>query len=261
MKPEEQKILLSVLQKAGTDEYESKAYLALLSFGYATVQQIARRANLNRASCYAVLDRLSKKGLVGRVKKQGKNYLVPVSPERILEIQKENTKTIEKHIQSLTKILPSVKSEPNVSIFEGKAGLKSVLSMILNEAKEVCIFGDGDAFKKAIPGWTERYAKERQTRKIKSKLILKDTEGAKLSARRVLNRTTEEHTLTSIRLLPGAYTIVGGFDTYNDKVIFYSFEENAVAIVIESHIIATLAKTIFDILWNVAENYNNTLIR
>lgn len=98
-------------------------------------------------------------------------------------------------------------------------------------------------------------------KKIKARILLKGTLNVITAAKRLRRKTNPKSQFTKIRVLPESYNIVGGFDVYNQKVIFYSFEEKNISIVIESKIISTLMRTTFEILWNIAEKYDNTLLR
>lgn len=253
--------LISIVQKAGLDDSESKVYLTALTLGKASVREIASKSGLNRSSCYAVIERLKSKGLTSLVKRQGKQVVNPVSPNRLFEIQQENTQALQKGLDDLRHLFAVAQKEPGVRFFEGKEGLKTVLAQILSEAKDIVIFGDGDAFKTAMPGWTEFVSEKRLQKKIKVKILLKGTPPAIASAKKLINSSSTKKQYTKIRVLPEAYKIVGGFDVYGDKAVFYSFDEKNVAIVVESRVISTLLKTVFDILWNYAEKYDSTLLR
>ncbi len=253
--------VLHQLALAGLSESEAAFYLAAVQLGRASVRKIASKAGLNRSSSYAVFDHLKSRGLVSAVKKGGKNVIEPIEPWRFLEKQKEQLVSLEQSIEELNDLFRVAQKEPGVKFSEGEEGLKNVLKMILEETKEVCIFGDGDAFKRAIPGWTERYSLKRADRGIKARVILRGTSEAIASLKKLRNSQSKKHELTRIHLFPEAMNIVGGFDVYGTKTILYSFDEKNVAVVIESVMISKMMKSIFEILWSLAETYDRTLLR
>jgi len=246
----------------GLDERESRFYVAALKLGKSPISKIARAADLNRSSSYTVVQALIQKGLVSQVKNSTGLIITPIQPQRLLEIQEEQRDLLEEQVKRLQDIFAIAQLEPGVQFFEGKEGLKTVLNSILEEAKEIYVLGDGDAFRKAIPGWSEQYSERRSDRKIRTRLLLKATPQT-IGAAKYLrsSEADQKKAYSKIRLLPEALGIKGGFDVYNDKVILYSFEERNVAVVIESKMISAMMKAIFEMLWNVAEGYERTLIR
>lgn len=258
---EDNKDLLEIIRRCGLDESEAKVYLALLTLGSGTIHSVAKESGLNRTSSYAIIERLKIKGLVSKIKKVGKTHLSPAKPQVFLQIQKDNYVSLEKHIDDLNYLFTIARKSPGVRFYEGEEGLKTVLEMIIEEAGEIVIYGDGDAFKHSIPGWSEYYSVKRVTHNIKSRLILKGTSDAIETAKKLRRNTSVKNKLSKIRVLPEGYNIVGGFDVYNEKVIFYSFGGNNTAVVVESAIISAMMLSIFNMLWNVAEQYDKTLLR
>ncbi|HMR00956.1 MAG TPA: helix-turn-helix domain-containing protein, partial [Candidatus Gracilibacteria bacterium] len=50
--------LLRTLKEVGLSANEANVYLTLLTLGPNPVSTVAKKANLNRSSCYTILDRL-----------------------------------------------------------------------------------------------------------------------------------------------------------------------------------------------------------
>jgi sugar-specific transcriptional regulator TrmB len=256
------KAIGSVGAAFGLSKPEASFYAAALKHGSAPVSKVAREAGLNRSSSYAVVASLVQKGLLGRVKKSKGLFVTPVSPKRILDIQQERHDSLTRQVGLLEEFFSQAKTEPGVSFFEGPEGLKAVLNAALEEAKEICVFGDGDAFRKLIPGWMERYSARRSERKIKVRLLLKATPQT-IGAFRYLRSSEpdEKKAYTDLRLLPETMGIKHGFDVYGHKVIMYSFEERPAAIVIESKAVSAMMRSVFDILWQVADVYQRPFTR
>lgn len=251
-----------IFQTLGLSEREIRFYVAALKLGKSPISKIARQADLNRSSAYTITQSLGKKGLVSRVKDSKSLSIAPIKPKQLLALQDEQHRMLAKQIEELQNIFTLTQTEPNVQFYEGRQGLKTVLESILEEAKEVCVFGDGDAFRSSIPGWSEQYSERRSAQKIRTRLLLKaspQTIGAAKYLRS--SEVDEKKAYTKIRLLPESLGITGGFDVFNDKVILYSFEERHVAVVIENKMISSMLKAVFEMIWNIAENYDRILIR
>ncbi|MDO8584336.1 MAG: helix-turn-helix domain-containing protein [bacterium] len=249
-------------QTVGLNEQESRFYVAALKLGKSPISRIAREAGLNRSSSYAVIRALAQRGLVSRVKESNGLIIIPISPTRLLDIHKEQQATLESQVDYLQRLFAFIPLEPGVQLHEGKEGLKTVLNSILNEAKEICVFGDGDAFRKMIPGWGENYSKRRSAQKIQTRLLLKATPETIGAAKYLRSSEVDDKKgYSKIRLLPESLGIKGGFDVYNNKVVLYSFEERNVAVIVESKMISSMMKAIFEMLWSMAEGYERTLVR
>ena len=254
--------IIEELEKFGLSQIEAKVYCAVLALEKNSVDNIAKRAKINRTSCYTVLERLNNSGLISSVKNKEKTVFKAAPPEKFLEILEEKKKSIENIIPNLRSFFETRTDRADIRFYEGKEGLKTVLNMILKEAKEVLIFGDGDSFKTAIPHWTQYYSDKRAEHDIKARIILRATSQAIDSAKSLNLKNSKKSELAKIRVLPEALVATNsGFDVYGNKTIFYSFEKELLAVVVESRIISQMMKTVFETMWNEAEKYNNTLLR
>jgi hypothetical protein len=130
---------------------------------------------------------------------------------------------------------------PKAKLYEGREGLKHVLENNLRKAKEIRIYGDGDAFAEAIPGWTSKYSERRKKRGIKTKLLLKES-----------REYIKQSVSSEIQTLPRGFDVRGGFDVYGHTAVLYAFDNEPSAFVIENKPIARMMTSIFDMLWHLA---------
>lgn len=246
----------------GLSDAEAKVYYSALALEEATVDKIARSADTNRTSTYPVLEKLEKFGLISKYKKKKKTIFKAAPPEKFLEILEEKKNIMEKIIPDLKTLFEIQEGKPSVRFYEGREGLKTVLNSILKEADEVFIFGDGDSFKKAIPGWTEYYSVKRAVKNIRAKIIVKATPANIKAARELRFSENQKSKLTKIRLLPEAYPLAySGFDVYNHKVVFYSFDKHNIAVVLENKHISRMMKIVYELLWNEAGRYEDMFFK
>jgi len=240
---------------------EAKVYYAVLALEDAPVDKIARRADTNRTSTYPVLERLEKLGLVGRLKKKGKTVYRAAAPEKFLDMLEEKRERMQSVLPALKNLFALQEGKPGVQMFEGVEGLKTVMNIILNEATtEVLIVSDGESFLNKIPGWADAYLLKRSSKNIRTRLVLRASPYNIKAARNIREEKNEKAKTTKMRLLPESYALdFSGFDIYNNKVVFYSFDKESVAIVIESRVISRLMRTNFEILWNEAGRYDHIL--
>lgn len=180
----------------------------------------------------------------------------------MLDILEEKKTGIESIAPQLNSLYEFGREKPNVSFYEGQEGIKTVLNSILEETKELLVFADGNSFKNAIPGWTDQYSLRRAKKGVKAKFLLKATPLSIKCGKEYKIGNNIKSKYTDYRVLPEAYELeYNGFYVYNNKVALCVFEKEPLAIVIESKIISSLLRSIFNILWNVAEKYNTTLLR
>ncbi|MGB2791347.1 MAG: helix-turn-helix domain-containing protein, partial [Candidatus Moraniibacteriota bacterium] len=71
------------LQEIGLQEKEARVYIAMLELGRATAQDIAKKADVNRATTYFVMENLMKKGLASAVDEGTKQYFLPEDPSQL----------------------------------------------------------------------------------------------------------------------------------------------------------------------------------
>lgn len=255
-----QEIIIKNLIKYGLSENEARIYCSSLSLEEATVDRIARHADLNRTSSYPVLERLKSLGLVSQSKKKKRAVYKAVQPEKLFDLLDEKKDSLAAILPNLKSLFEISRGRPDVSFFEGAEGFKTVLGNILHEAKEICILGDGENFINTMPGWTEAYVSKRAGKNIKVKIILKGSPQGIAAIKKLLKSSERINQLLKVRVLPEVYKInYSGFDIYNNKVVLYSFEKQNHAVVIESSVINQMMRTVFDVLWESAEKYDHLL--
>ena len=84
------------LQEIGLNEKEAKVYLAALELGQSVVQDIAKKAGVNRATTYFVIEGLMKMGLMSSFHKGKKQYFVAADPDRLIRVVEQEKGSIER---------------------------------------------------------------------------------------------------------------------------------------------------------------------
>lgn len=254
-----QEKIIKNLIKYGLSETEAKFYASALALDGANIDKLAKHADLNRTSSYSVLERLKELGLVSQVRKKKKMVVKAIQPEKLFDLLDEKKEAIENILPDMKALFDISRGKPDVQFYEGVEGLKTVMNSILAEAKELYVFGEADSFIRAIPGWTEDYVSKRIKKGIRVKMIMKASPFAIKSIKATLAKGNASKYIKA-RVLPPAYRIdYSGFDLFNNKVVLYSFEKQNNAVVIESGIISSMMKTVFDLLWAESEKYKKLL--
>jgi len=237
-----------LLENIGMSQSEIKAYLSCLELGLSTPAQIASHSKLNRSNCYDALDRLLKKGIVGKIVKNGKIHYEACKPQHLLEIIEKNKNDLASIVPDLEKIQQSlILPTQNAAIFEGYDGIKNVFENILNTLQpneEFLVFGAVDTppeFERYIVHWTRR----RADKKIKLRIIYHE------EAKNFLEQT-KKMPFTRIKTMPKQYVTPAAVNIYGNKTATIVWSKTPIAFVVESEDYTNSFKNYFEMLWQQA---------
>ena len=236
------------LQKFGLSQSEAKVYLALIELGASLAGDITKKANINRSNCYDALQRLMEKGLVSYVIKANRKYFQAETPQKFLELIKEEENQLKIKEKEIKEILPQLieKSKisiekPEATIYKGKKGIKSIFEDILKH-KEFCVFGSSGKFKEVLGPFFSLFQKRGKENKIRCKLIASDAV-----------RNTEIVVHAETKFLPKNYITLISTIVYGNKVAIISWTNNPVGFLIEDKQTADSYRTYFEFMWGIAK--------
>ena len=242
------------LQEIGLNEKEAKVYLANLELGQSTVQEIAKKADVNRATAYFIIEGLMKKGLISSFHKGKKQYFISADPDRLVEVLEQERNTIEKREESLKKLLPQLQSlnnkqkdRPVVKYYEGKEGILTMSEELLKKAKnDIVMAFSVDAVNSIFTEEERRKARAKRIGKgIKTKVIYTYKDG-------ILENTADGER----RKIPlERFPLTCDMAIYEDYVRIASLGKKIVGIVIEDKEIANSLRSIFNLAWEAAAKY------
>ncbi|OGY85383.1 MAG: hypothetical protein A2233_04970 [Candidatus Kerfeldbacteria bacterium RIFOXYA2_FULL_38_24] len=248
-------IYQKILQQLGFSKKEVAVYAALLELDSATAGEIADKTEINRTSCYDILDSLMKKGIVSKFKKKTKIYFHAGDPKRLISYlereREEANKKITKQQQLVKEALPELSSllhpqstKPKVTFFEGEKGMREAYEDTLDAKKVILAYANVKTMHEGLPNFFPEYYKRRTKAGISIKAIIPQNEPSKERAK----RDTEE--LRQTVFLPNSeMTFSPEVNIYNNKVLIASWKEK-MAVIIESKELADLQKLIYNLLWN-----------
>jgi len=165
--------LISILQKAGLTEGESKVFLALHETGLATIGPILEKSGVNKSVIYRILDRLMNKGIVSYIIKEKIKHYQAAPVSNLLAYIEEQEKSlletknqIEDEMPKLLKKLEDKKKSEAI-IYQGFKGLITCfenLYNVLKRGEEYYFFG----LPADQPAFHESYSQKDHKRRIKS---------------------------------------------------------------------------------------------
>lgn len=250
-------MLQESLARLGLKDKEISIFLSLLELGPQPTSIIAKRAGVNRATAYIVLDALVSKGLVSRVEKAGIQTFAAIAPEDILEIIRSKKRELDVQETQFRDVIPQLRGmmsqyiiPPKVRYYEGIDGVKTVMDETLTSHECIRTYSSVDAWEKSPLGdYMQNYCHKRSYEaKVPLKSLTFDTPLAR-------EHFTLPHQLLDVRFIPEEMTLEwSDIDIFDNKVVMVSLVPgNICGIVIESQELAMIQKSMFDMAWKGCE--------
>lgn len=130
-------MLDTLLKQQGLTNREISALTMLMEMGEQPASTIARKLGINRSSCYLILDKLSRQGLVSQINKQGTAYFLAIDADLILDqiklkhLQEVRNINSFKHTLKLSRQEAKNEVRSKAHYFTGQDGIESLLQQII----------------------------------------------------------------------------------------------------------------------------------
>ncbi len=247
-----QEELLQGLARLGFADKEARIFIALLSHAGASAQEVATETGLPRATVYDILAELITKGYATVGEGEfGRRYF-PHPPERILKMLEEQQDVLEKRLTDAVAIVPMLNvlyspmgPRPRVRYREGLHGLRQLQKEYGELPGDYIQMVGLDAFLKLHDA--EKTDEYRETlkaapRKIRTIFVTADP----LAVPTIPGMDT-------VILPPGALPIEGEMTVCGDRVAFFSYKDDIIAVEIHSAQIAGVCRGTLELAWNYAK--------
>lgn len=251
-------MLIKQLQELGLSEKEAKVYLANLELGSSSVQDIARKAGVNRPTTYVQIESLITKGLSSSLIRGKKRYFNAESPEQLERLLDIQTKKIEDKKDNLKSILPELKNifnlseeKPKVRFFEGLEGFRAMQLDILRT--DIKTFEEVTPIDDAYKIFPSKLHQQRQKiinkfKTIPTRIIYTSKKGKFLPF--------EEGALMHRFVPTEKFPFAAEIDIYGEnKIAVFSMKNRPVGVIIENKEITSTLRMLFDLAWIAAERY------
>lgn len=241
----------------GLSDKESAVYVALLELGRSTVSKIARRADVNRATGYVVLDALVNKGLAHISGKEPKQEYAAESPDnlvQLLRVKKKEAETALAKAEALALELKSIQKKdtrPQVRFYEGVEGMKQVYEDTLTSSETIRAFATVEDVHSLFGNYFPTYYKRRAGKGISIRAVFPDTP---VSIERT--KFNKEESRETVLVPADTYMFHPEINIYDNKTMIASWYEK-LGIIIESKEIADAMKTIFELAWIGAKSVSS----
>jgi sugar-specific transcriptional regulator TrmB len=246
-----------ILEKIGLSNAEIKVYLALLQLGSVPSGKIAKETDLRRSTVYDSIKRLQSKGLVTFIVKNGMKFFEATEPERIMDFIKETKRKLdeteteaENLIKQLKEGFDILKPHAEAQILEGIEGFKTMRRDVLRNSKgEHLLIGAISREDEVMPAFFKDWNKERQKKKIKIKILHKQSAKEKLMTKGdFMGRFFET------KFLPDEIESPAVINIYGDRVVNVLWKyNNPLCFLLINKDIADSYRTYFDYLWKISK--------
>ncbi|OGG83084.1 hypothetical protein A3I46_01790 [Candidatus Kaiserbacteria bacterium RIFCSPLOWO2_02_FULL_54_13] len=244
------KDLVVVLSSVGFTNKEAQVYIALLSLGAGTVQQIATLSGLKRPIIYVLLEGLIQRG-----------YVSEIPGKKIRAFQAMEAATVLRRLQAdvtnFIQYLPIFKtlgnrgeSRPKISYHDTKEGILNVYEEINHDSNPFFVTSYvrlNAHFPGIINRWIKAHKKDFQ-KKIRGTHIVPDDEGELPYARDYLKLNQQ------VRIWPALRGARMDFSLYGDKLAISSLGEKPFVVVVKSVDVVSALRPMFEVVWEDAED-------
>lgn len=240
------------LMKLGLSEKESKIYLSSLEIGAASVQHIAKQANINRATAYANIDNLMRYGYMSAFQEGKKQFFYSEDPEKIIKfLLRKKQFEIENQKNNIKRLIPSLKAyavkksnTPIVSYYHGTDGVKTVTKQIFKGPEDTyrIIFNRDKFFSNFKQTELNKLGDERHNKNIKAKILRISEEN--------INDLQDADV---VNIHPSELTVDFDFSIYNKFIRMIPLKGELSAITIYNKNISNTFKLVFDLVSEIAE--------
>ncbi len=256
--------LQAFLDQLELSKNEKKIYTTALNIGEVTVAELARRAGIHRVAAYALVEKMTSKGLLISSNKKGKRVMA-CSPRQIKKIIDRKQRQLRKLELKYDDVLPDLMAmysssgyRPRVQFFEGLKGIEQINQDIIDTLKELpeeeritYSYSNPEVIDELFEDYIfekEGYVDQRKKFDIRNKAIASDSP----VTQKISNM--KEEILLDVMILPkDLFPFKNDITIYHNKIAIQALHNELVGVVIESEEIVKDQKAIFELAWAGAE--------
>lgn len=253
------------LKKLGLKDKESSVYLACLELGPSSVQQIARKAKVVRATTYVILESLMQMGLVTKFKEGKKTLFSAEPPRQLMRLLEKQREEIDSKQEELEELLPELQmltkaagGKPSVRYFEGVEGLRAIrreMMMYSNAGDTWYNFTPLDHLDAVLRKDQDTYYQQNRSKGIRNKTIF-STKSSELKYKRFNQYKSD---LVEQRYVPPElFPSTSGMTIFRDRIAIGSYTGKVGGVIIESQPMADMMRRLFELAWMGADTIDGS---
>ncbi len=256
-KDEKSETIKTKLLELGFSEAEASVYMFLVRNGAAGIQTITDAVSLPRSTVNLSVEKLVDGGLVSFFTRGKRKNYVPHNLENLMNYFIPEEQAIQNKKRAVQALLPDLesifylqsKAAGNVEFMEGEEGFRKLYSLTLDsEDKEILRLSIASEKFNFIPEFLKEYVGKKNERGIRTKLIVPETEFS-----RSLQDGDAKDNRETRYLDKNAYNPDIAMVIWDENVAMTVWDRNLKTILIKSEIHADFFRSIFNMLWNIAQ--------
>jgi sugar-specific transcriptional regulator TrmB len=235
------------------NDNEKKVLASLYSLEDGAVNRIAKDTLINRTTLYPILEKLAEKGLVSKIKIEGKIRFQPIAKEEFFLWAERKEKELKENNKELLNWINHQSENKKISLaseikyFEGLEGVKSLYADTWRENREKVIYAITD-YKSANENMGYFFQKDYFPTRIRHGVWVKTLIPESVEGRRDLK--TAKEMLREMKFIKLFKDLNIEINIYNDKMAIVAFDKkNPSGVIIKNEKIAEAMKNIFEYLW------------
>lgn len=242
--------MIAELLKLGLTDEEAKVYLSVLEINGGPVSNIARKAGVNRVSCYHTVENLLRKRLLSEYNRNGVRCFAPEPPEQILRIAEEKVNVAKGLLPQLRSLVTQKGFRPKIRFYEGRDGVERVFTESLTAKGEILGYTNLQSVTTFFPEFFQRYTHEKFKRKIKTRYLSPTTVESVHVMRQFLPKTYDRNLLEILLVNRDQFLFENEVLVFNNSVGIVSLNrDELLGLIVESPTFARTMKAIFDLAW------------
>jgi len=242
--------MLAELIHLGLSTEEAKTYIAILELGGSYASNIARKAGINRATCYHTLNNLKKKGFINSFNKGKILWFNAEPPQVIANIQEEKFTKAKELIPQLLSIANTSALKPKIRFYEGIEGVKIIFEDILTTKDELLGYTNIKTLGALFKDYFKNYCQQKIEKGIKTRNISPATENATDIINQFYPPNYDKNLVEILLVNNEEFYFENDISIYENKVAVVSLNPDEVmGLIIESPTLAKSMRSIFNLAW------------
>ena len=242
--------MIAELLKLGLTDEEAKVYLAVIEINGGAVSVIARKAGINRVSCYHTLEKLLKRRLLSQYDKSGMKCFAPEPPEKLEELELERVKIAKSLLPQLKSLTGSLGFKPKIRFYEGREGVERVFTESLIAKKEILGYTNLKTVTNFFPDFFKEYTHTRLRKGIKTRYLSPNTVESVHVIDPFLPKTFDPNLIEILLVNKEQFPFENEVLIFENVVGIVSLKkEELLGLLIESATLARTMRAVFDLAW------------
>ena len=234
------------LEQIGLKQNEIKTYLTLIDNGTSKAGNIAKKAKIDRSSCYNSLKKLIEKGLVSYMTVDKTKWFQATSPHKLMDYLKEQQTNVQSIMPQLEKRHNNKQIKSQFKLYKGKEGIKTIFEDIIQTGESNYVFGNESQLEEVMPAFQKQFVRRLKENNIFVKEIVREDRECKTSnpkQTRYVPKDVKSPVVTNI---------------YSNKIALVIWTDEPEGLIIENETAAKAYKSYFEFMWQHAKKKNNT---